>query len=188
MVKGNRIRWSRMTTTRPKTRLEKDLAVTEPASTAANKITIWARVPAGTARQPTVPLYWLAARRRQPVTTSQTEADRAGPVGPGRIDGGRGGYGCGGMGLHTAGRRPIMGIGVSLFLLVVGAILTFALDLRVSGVDIDVVGWILMAGGTIGLIATLIMWSGRRGQIATTEPTAYRRVEERRDVGPYDPL
>lgn len=81
-----------------------------------------------------------------------------------------------------------MGIGVSLFLLVVGAILTFALDLRVSGVDIDVVGWILMAGGAIGLIATLIMWSGRRGQVATTEPTAYGRVEERRDAGPYDPL
>ena len=81
-----------------------------------------------------------------------------------------------------------MGIGVSLFLLVVGAILTFALDLRVSGIDIDVVGWILMAGGAIGLIVTLIIWGGRRGQVTTTEPTRYREVEERRDVGPYDPL
>jgi hypothetical protein len=81
-----------------------------------------------------------------------------------------------------------MGIGVSLFLLVVGAILTFALDLRVSGVDIDVVGWILMVGGAIGLIVTLIIWGGRRGQATTVEPTGYRRVEERRDVGPADPL
>jgi Domain of unknown function (DUF6458) len=79
-----------------------------------------------------------------------------------------------------------MGIGASVFLIAVGAILTFALDLRVSGIDLDVVGWILMAAGAIGLIVTMIIWGGRRREVVTTTPTEYRRVE--RDVGPPDTL
>jgi hypothetical protein len=76
-----------------------------------------------------------------------------------------------------------MGIGMSVFLLAVGAILTFALDLRVGFVDIDVVGWILMAAGVIGLVVTTMIWGGRRREVVTTrEPVEYRRVEERRDV------
>ena len=35
-----------------------------------------------------------------------------------------------------------MGIGTSIFLIAVGAILTFALDIRVGGVNLDIVGWI----------------------------------------------
>jgi len=63
-----------------------------------------------------------------------------------------------------------MGIGVSIFLLVVGAILTFALDLNVGGVDIDVVGWILMIGGAVGLIFTALIW-GPRQRSVTREHT-----------------
>jgi len=71
-----------------------------------------------------------------------------------------------------------VGIGVSLFLIAIGAILTFALNLHVGGVNMDVVGWILMVVGAIGLIVTMFIWGGRgRGA-----PTTY--VEERRDVGP----
>lgn len=55
-----------------------------------------------------------------------------------------------------------MGIGASIFLIAVGAILTFALDLNVSGVDLDIVGWILMAVGVLGLIVTLAIWLPRR--------------------------
>lgn len=76
-----------------------------------------------------------------------------------------------------------MGIGTSIFLIAVGAILTFALDIRVGGVNLDIVGWILMAAGALGLIITTMIW-GRRREVVTTEPTEYRRVEERRDVGP----
>ena len=79
-----------------------------------------------------------------------------------------------------------MGIGVSVFLIAVGAILTFALNLRVGIVDLDVVGWILMAAGLIGLVVTLVIWGGRRREVVTREPTGYRRVEGRTDVGPYD--
>ncbi|MEU5787390.1 DUF6458 family protein [Micromonospora purpureochromogenes] len=77
-----------------------------------------------------------------------------------------------------------MGIGTSIFLLAAGAILTFALDASVGGVNLDVVGWILMAAGVLGLVMTALVWGRRRQVVTTTEPVEYRRVEERRDVAP----
>ena len=85
-----------------------------------------------------------------------------------------------------------MGIGASIFLIAVGAILTFALDVQLGGVDLDVIGWILMAAGVLGLIMTALIWGRRREVVApaveervvTSEPVEYRRVEERRDLGP----
>ncbi|KIR65773.1 MULTISPECIES: DUF6458 family protein [Micromonospora] len=77
-----------------------------------------------------------------------------------------------------------MGIGTSIFLIAVGAILTFAMDATVGGVDLDVVGWILMAAGALGLVMTTLVWGRRREVVTTTEPVEYRRVEERRDVAP----
>ncbi|MFV2104095.1 DUF6458 family protein [Micromonospora sp. LOL_024] len=78
-----------------------------------------------------------------------------------------------------------MGIGTSIFLLALGAILTFAVNASIGGLDLDVVGWILMAAGVLGLILTTLVW-GRRRQVvaAAEEPVEYRRVEERRDVTP----
>ncbi|MEV4542172.1 DUF6458 family protein [Micromonospora echinaurantiaca] len=80
-----------------------------------------------------------------------------------------------------------MGIGTSIFLIAVGAILTFALDASIGGIDLDVVGWILMAAGVLGLIMTTLIWGRRRQVVSTTEPVEpveYRRVEERRDIAP----
>ncbi|NGM11613.1 DUF6458 family protein [Verrucosispora sioxanthis] len=77
-----------------------------------------------------------------------------------------------------------MGIGTSIFLLALGAILTFAVNASIGGLDIDVVGWILMAAGVLGLILTTLVWNRRRQPAATDEPVEYRRVEERRDVAP----
>lgn len=77
-----------------------------------------------------------------------------------------------------------MGIGASVFLIAVGAILTFAVDWSVGGIDIDVVGWILMACGVLGLVVTMTIWGNHRRTVVADEPTEYRRVEERRDVGP----
>ena len=54
-----------------------------------------------------------------------------------------------------------MGIGVSIFLIAVGAILAFAVNFDVSGVDINVVGYILMIVGLIGLIMTAFIWGPR---------------------------
>jgi hypothetical protein len=58
-----------------------------------------------------------------------------------------------------------MGIGVGIFLIAAGAILTFAVDVAVEGIDLDVVGVILMAVGGIGLLFSLLAldsWTGRR--------------------------
>lgn len=52
-----------------------------------------------------------------------------------------------------------MGIGVSLFLIAVGAILTFAVEADISGIDLDVVGIILMIVGALGLLLSLLFWS-----------------------------
>lgn len=59
-------------------------------------------------------------------------------------------------------------IGISLFLVAVGAILTWAVNATVSGVDIKVVGVILMLVGVAGLLLSLLFWAsfapfGRRG-------------------------
>jgi Na+/proline symporter len=77
-----------------------------------------------------------------------------------------------------------VGIGTSIFLIAVGAILTFAVETSVAGIDLDVVGWILMAAGVLGLIMTTLIWGRRRGTAVTEDPAGYRRVEERREVGP----
>lgn len=55
-----------------------------------------------------------------------------------------------------------MGIGVSVFLLAVGAILAYAVDVSVSGLDLDTIGVILMIVGAIGLITSLLIF-GRSG-------------------------
>jgi len=55
-----------------------------------------------------------------------------------------------------------MGIGVSLFLIALGAILTFATNASISGLDLDVVGIVLMVVGILGLVMTLLIWGPRR--------------------------
>jgi hypothetical protein len=55
-----------------------------------------------------------------------------------------------------------MGIGGSIFLLALGAILAFAVNADISGLDINVVGYVLMLAGLIGLIITVWYWNSRR--------------------------
>ena len=49
-----------------------------------------------------------------------------------------------------------MGIGTSLFLIAVGAILKWAVTASVAGVKLEVVGVILMVVGALGLVLSLI--------------------------------
>ena len=56
-----------------------------------------------------------------------------------------------------------MGIGVSIFLVALGAILAFAVNAEVSGLDVQTVGWILLAVGVIGLVLSMIFWSSWGG-------------------------
>ena len=58
-----------------------------------------------------------------------------------------------------------MGLGTSLFLIAVGAILKFAISTTAHGVNINTIGVILMIVGGVGLIISLFymtMWADRR--------------------------
>lgn len=74
-----------------------------------------------------------------------------------------------------------MYVGLGILLLVVGAVLVFATDATAAGVDLTLVGWILMAGG---LLATVLSFATgrRRGysarRISTVEPATGASVEE----------
>ena len=65
-----------------------------------------------------------------------------------------------------------MGIGVSVFLLALGGILAFAVTNSVSGVDLTIVGYVLMVAGAIGLImASKVL--GRRDRVSGRERDVY---------------
>jgi predicted membrane channel-forming protein YqfA (hemolysin III family) len=52
-----------------------------------------------------------------------------------------------------------MSIGASIFLLIIGAILTFAVNVTTEGFNINTVGIILMIAGVVGLLLSLLFWS-----------------------------
>jgi hypothetical protein len=66
-----------------------------------------------------------------------------------------------------------MGIGVSLILIAAGAILTWAVEATVSGLDINTVGVILMVVGLIGLVLSLMFWSSWGGVGGTRRRSTY---------------
>ena len=72
-----------------------------------------------------------------------------------------------------------MGIGASIFLIAIGAILTFAVNATLSGVSIQTIGIILMIAGALGLIVTMLVFAPRRRDAVTEErvvddrPVAY---------------
>lgn len=70
-----------------------------------------------------------------------------------------------------------MGIGVSIFLIAIGAILTFAVNATVSGIDINVIGVILMIAGVLGLLAAMLIFGPRsRGGDVVEERVVRDRI------------
>jgi hypothetical protein len=55
-----------------------------------------------------------------------------------------------------------MGIGISVFFIAVGAILTFGVNAAVQHANLDVIGIILMAVGALGLLVAMAMMGGWR--------------------------
>lgn len=72
-----------------------------------------------------------------------------------------------------------MTIGGSIALIVLGAILAFAVDLQVAGININAIGVILMIGGLIGLVFGLV-YANRATSV--TERRTYRRPVAERTV------
>ena len=56
-----------------------------------------------------------------------------------------------------------MGIGTSIFLIAVGAILAFAVNVQTRGIDLHMVGIILLVVGIIGALMSAMFWSSWGG-------------------------
>jgi Domain of unknown function (DUF6458) len=93
---------------------------------------------------------------------------------------------------QLAGEQPkegdTLGIGGSIFLIALGAILAFGVNANLGFLDISVVGWVLMLAGLAGLIITTWFWQNRRSTVVAAPPA--REVREVRDpyVDPRVPL
>jgi hypothetical protein len=74
-----------------------------------------------------------------------------------------------------------MGLGVGLILAAVGAVLAFAVNTTVSGVDIHTIGWILLIVGIVGILLSMIFWSSWAG------PGYFNRRRTYYDEGPAGP-
>jgi hypothetical protein len=81
-----------------------------------------------------------------------------------------------------------VGIGVSLILIAVGAVLAFAVHVTTTGFDVNTVGYILLVVGAVGALISLVFWSswggvgGRRRTMVDEAPVAGRRTVVQDDV------
>lgn len=66
-----------------------------------------------------------------------------------------------------------MGLGLSIFLIAVGAILTWGVNATVTGLEIGTIGVILMIVGILGLVLSLIFWSSWGGFAGARRTTTY---------------
>jgi uncharacterized iron-regulated membrane protein len=74
-----------------------------------------------------------------------------------------------------------VGIGGSIFLIALGAILAWAVHFHIGWLDLRVVGWVFMVAGLSGLLLTLWFWSNRRRQVTMSVPVR-REVPVHREV------
>jgi Domain of unknown function (DUF6458) len=79
-----------------------------------------------------------------------------------------------------------MGIGGSIFLIAVGAIIAFGVrDQSLGPLDLTVIGWVLMLAGLAGLLITLWVWNSRKRRVITNvSPTPTQHVERQQVVNP----
>jgi membrane-bound ClpP family serine protease len=82
-----------------------------------------------------------------------------------------------------------LGSGIALF--VIGAILAFAVHVQVAWIDLQVIGYILMAAGIVGIIIGIVLLTRRRQSVSTSrsavDPATGERVS-RRTTDVDDPI
>ncbi len=86
-----------------------------------------------------------------------------------------------------------MGIGSGIALVVIGAILTFAVNLENAWVDLDLIGYILMGAGVVVFLISLVLVLRKRSSVETVRhvDNSGERVTEREtrsDSSNTDPL
>ena len=74
-----------------------------------------------------------------------------------------------------------MRIGVGIFLMVLGAILAFAVETEVPGINVNTLGVILLLVGLVAVVYSLVFWS-------TVTPWGRRRINARRRMGVEPPV
>lgn len=83
-----------------------------------------------------------------------------------------------------------MSIGFGIFLIVVGAVLAFALNVQVDWVDLDLVGYLLMGAGVIITIIGIALLARRRTtrsvSSTTVDPQSGQRVTRQESSAPDD--
>jgi hypothetical protein len=73
-----------------------------------------------------------------------------------------------------------MGLGTSIVLIAVGAILKYAVSWTVEGIDLQVVGTILLIIGILGLIISLVyMFAFNRREAPADRPVVQDRYRDR---------
>jgi membrane-bound ClpP family serine protease len=76
-----------------------------------------------------------------------------------------------------------MSLGTGIVLLVIGAILAFALNIQVTWIDLHLVGYILMVAGVVGIILGIVLMARRRRTVSTSrtgiDPATGQRVDRR---------
>jgi hypothetical protein len=77
-----------------------------------------------------------------------------------------------------------MGIGFSILLIAVGAVLAFAVNAVVPHVDLVTAGVILMVVGAIGLLMSLTIWGPRRRAVVDPYAGSDRTVVRERMATP----
>jgi hypothetical protein len=84
-----------------------------------------------------------------------------------------------------------MSIGGGIALIVIGAILVFALNFQLEWIDLDLVGYILMGAGLVVLIIGIVLLTRRRQSVSTTrsavDPASGEQIT-RRTSESDDPL
>lgn len=85
-----------------------------------------------------------------------------------------------------------MGIGTGIFLIVIGAVLAFALNVQLSWIDLHLVGYLLIGAGVVVAIISGVLLARKRQSVTTVhnavDPASGASVSERRTSTTPDDL
>ena len=69
-----------------------------------------------------------------------------------------------------------MGLGISLILIAVGAVMAWAIHVSTTGFNVNTIGYILLVVGIIGALLSLVFWSSSAGPGYFTQGGSRRRT------------
>ena len=83
-----------------------------------------------------------------------------------------------------------MSLGLGIVLFAIGAVLAFALNVAVDWINLQMVGYILMAAGLVVIILGIVLLARRRSSVSTSrtmvDPATGERITRAESSRPYD--